>query len=52
MQGIKNLAKTINAKQIYMIHGDQKEQDDIREELSNGVIPKTLMPNKSEVLFD
>jgi len=29
-----------------MIHGDQKEQDDIREELSNGVIPKTLMPKK------
>ena len=52
VQGIKNLAKKINAKQIYMIHGDQKEQDDIREELSNGVIPKTLMPKKSEVLFD
>jgi len=48
--GIHELIKSVKPKQIYMIHGDLEEQHDIREKVSNGVVPVTLKPQETQIL--
>ncbi|MHA2502219.1 MAG: MBL fold metallo-hydrolase [Candidatus Kariarchaeaceae archaeon] len=48
--GIKDLIDAVKPKQIYFIHGGVEEQDDLRQKLSNGIVPVSLEIGKTEIL--
>jgi hypothetical protein len=48
--GIQDLINHVKPKQIYLVHGDLEEQREISQKLSNGIVPKTLLPHKAEVI--
>jgi len=49
-EGIHELIKAVNPKQVYFIHGDPEEQEELRQKVSNGVVPVTLRPHDTQVL--
>ena len=42
-EGIANLIEAVQPKQIYLIHGDPTNQDDLKSIITNGVVPYALM---------
>lgn len=41
-EGIADLIEAVKPKQIYLIHGDPVNQNELKERITNGVIPKAL----------
>ncbi|MCH8908109.1 MAG: MBL fold metallo-hydrolase [Candidatus Heimdallarchaeota archaeon] len=44
-QGLKDLISTIKPKKIIMIHGDPQNQADLKDKLTNGVLPVVAQRN-------
>lgn len=51
VEGITNLIEHVKPKQIFLVHGDPKEQSEMSSEIENGVIPVSLEPKKTITLF-
>ncbi len=49
-KGISNLVQQTNPDQIYLIHGDPLEQNQLSTRLTNGAIPISLIHNTSQFI--
>lgn len=50
VEGIKILVDAVKPQQIYLIHGEMENQNQIAGYISNGVTPKSLVEHEFEVL--
>ena len=49
-EGIEDLIAATKPKQIYLVHGDATNIEETAERLTNGIVPKGLIPHKSIIL--
>lgn len=49
-EGIHDLIKHVKPKQIYLVHGDPEEQNEVTNVVGNGVMPVSLEPKKPVIL--